>query len=165
MNDLATITGRSTLTFVRYLPGPIERVWSYLTDPTYLASWFSAGSVAGHVGGDVRFEMGAHGNITAYEPPRVLEYTWNEEETPCGPIPDALVRWELAQEGNRVRLTLTHSRLAETALVSLGAGWHTFLDRLNESLAGQALSPLEETYGRLEPVYASHVGALGKTLR
>ena len=65
----------------------------------------------------VRFEMGATGRVTAYEPPHLLEYTWSEKDLSRGPIVDALVRWELAEEGGRVRLTLTHSRLAENELL------------------------------------------------
>ena len=111
MTELATIADRSTLIFVRRLPGPIERVWAYLTDPKLLAQWFSGGIVTDRVGGDVRFEIGATGRVTAYQPPTLLEYTWNEEEASCGPVAGALVRWELAEDGSDVRLTLTHLRL------------------------------------------------------
>lgn len=102
MNDLATIDERNTLTLVRDLPGPIERVWAFLTDPKLLVRWFSDGIVSDHIGGDVRFEMGAEGRLTAYSPPNILEYTWNERERARGPISDTVVRWELAQAGDRV---------------------------------------------------------------
>ena len=156
MNELAIFTDRATLTLVRDLPGPIARVWSYLTDPKFLAKWFSDGVVADRIGGEVRFDMGAHGRITAYEPPRVLEYTWNEEEASCGPVEDALVRWELAENGNRVRLMLTHSRLPEIELVAHGAGWHAFLDRLSACAEGREPVPLMEAYARYKDEYARH---------
>ena len=57
MSDLARIADRSVLTFVRHLPGPIERVWAYLTDPKFLAKWLSDGIVADHVGGEVCLEL------------------------------------------------------------------------------------------------------------
>ena len=161
MNDLAKITGRSTLTFERYLPGPIERVWAYLTDPKLLAKWFSDGVVADRVGGEVRFEIGATGRVTAYQPPRLLEYTWNEEEASSGPIDDALVRWELSEEGERVRLTLTHSRLPENEVLAHGAGWHAFLERMAARIDGRDPESFEGLFAQLKTTYAPVVQAAG----
>ena len=156
MKNFGTITARSSVIFERYLPGPIERVWSYLTNPRYLAKWFDEGSIAGHVGGSVRFEMGVEGRVTAYDPPHLLEYTWKEDDAPGGPIANAVVRWELAKEGDRVHLTLTHARLPEYSLVSHGAGWHTFLERLSACLEDREPPPIKETYSRLEAEYNNY---------
>lgn len=155
MSDPATIVDRSTLTFVRHLPRAIERVWSYLTDPKFLVKWFSDGIVANRVGGDVHFDMGATGRITAYEPPHVLEYTWNELELSRAPITDSLVRWELSEEGDGVRLTLTHSRLAENEVVLHSAGWHAFLERLSAVADERKPEPIAELYTRYKAVYHS----------
>jgi uncharacterized protein YndB with AHSA1/START domain len=153
MTDPATMTV-STLRLVRHLPGPIERVWRYLTDPKFLIKWFSDGVVADSVGGEVRFEMGATGRVTAYEPPHLLEYTWNEEDASAGPVVDALVRWELAEDGTRVRLTLTHSRLPENEVLAYGAGWHAFLQRLSACVDGREPQPMAELYARYKAEYA-----------
>lgn len=161
MNDPATISGRSTLTFVRHLPGPIERVWAYLTESAFLAKWFSRGVVPDRVGGNVQFDMGATGRITAYEPPRLLEYTWNEEESSCGPVADALVRWELAEDGDRVRLTLTHSRLPENEVLAHGAGWQAFLQRLSACIDGRDPEPVDELFARYKIAYAAIVESAG----
>src|SRR5690242_14541952 len=146
MTDFATIADRSTLIFVRRLPGPIERVWAYLTDPQFLVKWFSHGIVSDRIGGEVRFEIGATGRVTAYQPPTLLEYTWSEpeRESACGPVVGALVRWELAADGDHVLLTLTHSRLPEKELLAHGAGWHTFLERLSECIEGREPQPIDE---------------------
>jgi uncharacterized protein YndB with AHSA1/START domain len=154
VKDFATITKRSTLTFERYLPGPVERVWAYLTDPEFLVKWFSDGIVADRVGGEVRFEMGATGRITAFEPPRLLEYTWNELQLSRGPIVNALVRWELSEEGDGVRLTLTHSRLPENEVLAHGAGWHAFLHRLYACVDGREPEPIGDLYPRFKAEYA-----------
>jgi len=161
MNDFATIADRSALTFVRHLPGPIERVWAYLTDPKFLVKWFSGGVVADCVGGEVRFEIGATGRVTAYEPPHLLEYTWNEQKASCGPVADALVRWELSEEGSGVRLTLTHSRLPENEVLAHGAGWHTFLQRLSACVDGRDPEPVEELYARFKAEYVAAVQSAG----
>jgi uncharacterized protein YndB with AHSA1/START domain len=151
---MARFTDRGTLVLVRHFPGPISRVWAYLTDPKLLAKWLSDGVVGSCAGGEVRFDMGAHGHITAYEPPHLLEYTWNEEEASCGPVADALVRWDLAEDGDRVRLTLTHSRLPEAELIAHGAGWHAFLERLLDAIEGREPRSIEEAYARYKEEYA-----------
>jgi uncharacterized protein YndB with AHSA1/START domain len=161
MTDPATIADRSTLTFVRHLPGPIERVWAYLTDPKSLAKWLSDGIVADRVGGEVRFDMGATGRVTAYEPPHLLEYTWNEEDASCGPVADSVVRWELAEEGSGVRLTLTHARLPEIEVLGHGAGWHAFLERLAACIDGREPDPIAELFARLKAEYVPLVQAAG----
>jgi len=161
VKDFATITERSTILFERHLPGPIERVWAYLTDPKLLATWFSGGAVADRVGGDVRFGIGATGRITIYEPPHVLEYTWSEEEASVGPVAGALVRWELFPEGSGARLTLTHSRLPENEVLAHGAGWHAFLQRLAACLDGRDPEPIESLFARLKVEYESVVQSAG----
>lgn len=153
MNDLATIVDRNTLTLVRHLPGSIERVWAYLTDPKFLAKWLSDGVVADCVGGEVRLEMGATGRVTVFEPPHVLEYTWNELDLSRGPITDSLVRWELSEAENGVRLTLTHSRLSEKEVVLHSAGWHALLHRLSACVDGRAPEPKGELYARFKAEY------------
>ena len=156
MSDLGTIDEHNTITFVRHFPGPIERVWAFLTDPMLLARWFSDGVVAERIGGEVRFEMGADGRITAYDPPRLLEYTWNERELSRGPIFDTLVRWELAEAGDRVRLTLTHKRLTGSEVIGHGAGWHALLDRLSASVDGNDLPDFWQRYSQLRDKYSEH---------
>ena len=91
----------STVRFERMLPGPIERVWEYLTDSDKRATWLAAGGTELRVGGNT--EMHFHnaalsnrpdldppqkyrdmpekisfgGTVTRCEPPHVLTYTWD----------------------------------------------------------------------------------------
>ncbi len=153
MSDFATIDEHNTVRLVRDLPGPIERVWAFLTDPKLLARWLSDGIVADRIGGEVRFAMGAEGRVTAYEPPHVLEYTWNEPKLARGPIFDTVVRWELAAAGNRVRLTLTHKRLSRAEAIKHGAGWHAFTDRLSASADGREPPDIVERFAQLQDEY------------
>ena len=156
MNDFAMIDDHNTVTLVRDLPGPVERVWDFLTDPKLLSRWFSEGVVADHVGGEVRFEMGADGRVTAFDPPHVLEYTWNERDHSRGPILDTIVRWELANVDSRVRLTLTHKRLSKLEAIQHSAGWHTFVDRLSECVDGGEPPDIMERFAHLQSAYGKH---------
>lgn len=161
MTDFATIPDRSTLILVRHLPGPIERVWAYLTDPKFLVKWLSGGTVADTVGGEVSFEMGARGRVTAIDPPHLLEYTWNEEDASVGPVVDSLVRWELAEEGDRVRLTLKQMHLPEIEVFAHAAGWHAFLERLSTTVDGREPEPVMELFTRYRADYVSVVRSAG----
>ena len=56
MNDLAKVDAYgalsepSTLTIQRLLPGPIERVWAYLTDSDLRRTWLAAGEMDMKIG-------------------------------------------------------------------------------------------------------------------
>ncbi|MGD1065650.1 MAG: SRPBCC family protein [Vulcanimicrobiaceae bacterium] len=159
MNDLATFISPGTLRFERELPGPIDRVWDYLTKTELLATWFDGGTIGTEVGADATFTFGMHGRITVYEPPHVLEYTWNEPETSTGPIVDTLVRWELQPRGEQVLLTLTHSRIATSSVAGFGAGWHAGLAGLDAALSGTPESGVDSDYAALAPLYDEHVAS------
>lgn len=128
--------------FERLLPGPIERVWEYITVSEKRATWLAAGEMDLRIGGAVTLEfrngelapkgekvpeqfrqytgpVTHHGRITQLEPPHLLAMTWNEKHD----AQDALelggcsgssseVVFELAPCGMDVLLTLTHRRLA-----------------------------------------------------
>jgi uncharacterized protein YndB with AHSA1/START domain len=149
--EYGVATAKDTVRFERLLPGPIQRVWSYLTESEKRKTWFAAGDMDLRVGGRVelifkhsdfapeptpeRFKKydgwHSYGHITRCEPPRVLSYTWSEEEGG-----DSEVTFELTPEGDEVRLVLTHRRLADrAAMLGVAGGWHSHLavltDRLN----------------------------------
>ena len=100
MNDMSTSkmgtsTEPGTVRLERLLPGPIERVWAYLTESDKRATWFAAGTFDLRVGGkaDLHFnhanlssekrppdeykdmKTDYPGKITRLEPPRLLSYT------------------------------------------------------------------------------------------
>ena len=78
-------------------------------------------------------EFRLSGTILACKAPSLLAYTWGTE-------PDAShVRFELAEEGDRVRLTVTHSRVVKRPMMtSVSAGWHAHLDLLVAELEERA---------------------------
>jgi uncharacterized protein YndB with AHSA1/START domain len=151
--EYGVATGKDTVRFERFLPGPIERVWSYLTEPEKRKTWFAAGEMDLQVGGRVelifrhsdfapeptpeRFKKydgwHSYGRITRCEPPRVLSYTWSEETGD-----DSEVTFELSPEGNDVRLLLTHRRLPNRdTMVGVAGGWHSHLSVLSDRLNGR----------------------------
>lgn len=132
----------------RLLPGPIERVWDFLTDSEKRSRWLAAGPMELHSGGKVEHLFhnqklsettddtpekyaGAEGfklqgQITACEPPHLLSYLWN-----MGSSEVSEVCFELAPKNDKVLLTVTHVRLvSRNEMISVASGWHTHLDIL-----------------------------------
>lgn len=170
------VTGPGALRLERYLPGPIERVWRYLTEPGLRAQWLAGGPMDLHPGGAVDLvfhndaltpgddaapaqyaqfggEIRLAGRITACEPPRLLAFTWGEGS----PTPSE-VSIELSAREDGVLLVLTHVRLSgPSGMVSVSTGWHTHIGLLIARL-GEAQAPgFWRTFAKLEPGYAARV--------
>ena len=141
------LTGPTTLTIKRMLPGPIERCFAYLTESDLRRQWLAAGEMEMRVGAE--FELtwrndeltdppgtrpagfGAEhrmaSRITALDPPRKLAFTWGEGGGEGG----GEVAIELTPVGGKVLMTLVHTRLADRSTqLNVSAGWHAHLDVL-----------------------------------
>ena len=57
MNDFGIITEAGAIRFERLLPGPIERVWAYLTESDKRGKWLASGPVELRVGGQVELHF------------------------------------------------------------------------------------------------------------
>lgn len=164
---------RGTIIFRRLLPGPIERVWEYLTDSDKRGLWLAKGKMELRVGGRVELnffhadlspiyektpdkykdcENGVSftGRITRCEPPRVLAYTWAESWGE-----DSEVTFVLTPQDDDVLLVLTHRRLGDKreTLLSVAAGWHTHLGILMDHLRGKTPLPFWSVHSKLEAEY------------
>jgi uncharacterized protein YndB with AHSA1/START domain len=167
MNEYGVVTDAGTLRLERVLPGPIERVWAYLTESEKRGKWLATGSMDLRAGGAVelifhhadlsaektapeKFKKYAeghvlHGRITACDPPRLLSYTFGDAEE---------VIFELSPRGKDVLLVVTHRRLADrTIMVSVASGWHSHLAILIDNLNGDAPRPFWSTLTRIKAEY------------
>jgi uncharacterized protein YndB with AHSA1/START domain len=162
--------------FIRLLPGPIERVWTYLTDSEKRGTWFAKGKTELRVGGRVNFlfhhadftpeavpaeykgcEEGhnSQGKITQCDPPRLLAYTWAEEDGE-----ESEVRFELTPRGTDVQLVLTHFRLPNRNYTrSVSSGWHVHLDVLAAQLKGEPVPPFWSRMLTLKDDYEKRLDA------
>ena len=166
----------TTVRFERLLPGPIERVWEYLTDGDKRARWFCGGNTELKLGGKVEMhfhnaslstqpdidppekyrdmpeKMSFGGTVTQCEPPRLLAHTWDFEDE------HSEVCYELEEAGDQVRLVLTHRKLAsDDEIISVSRCSHTHLDILEHVLHGRAPRPFSKTHTPLEAEYERRV--------
>ncbi len=134
------IIAESAVRFERVLPGPVEKVWAFLTETSRLPEWHGEGVIEPHEGGSVSL-MGGHirGVVTAWRPHRLLAYTWNVfdagEDVSRHPI--SYLEFALQAEGAMVKLTLTHRPIPEVFQKQTAMGWHTMLDLIEAGLRGE----------------------------
>lgn len=163
------VTAPQTVRLERLLPGPVERVWSYLTNSGKRGKWLASGPMDLRVGGAVTLNFlhadlsaekkipdkykgmecgrAMQGVITRCEPPRVLAYTWGNPK-------DSEVTFELSARGDRTFLVVTHVRLgSRDNILSVAAGWHAHIGILEDQLNGVAPRPFWTTHATLEAEY------------
>lgn len=176
-DQLGRLVAPATLVLERLLPGPIERVWAFLTESDKRQLWVAAGDMDLRVGGTVEliFENDdlspvkeetpekyknncdsgdtMQGQITAVEVPHLLSYTWNEDENG-----QSEVTFELETIEDKVKLTLTHRKLFDNEmLVGVSAGWHAHVAIMIDILEGKSPRPFWSTHMALEESYREHL--------
>lgn len=149
------------LRYVRRLKAPIERVWAAITIPERIADWFATADVQieMRLGGAYRLRFGsegpyAEGEITAFDPPRLLEHTW-----PDPPQPPGRVRYELEVDGDGCVLRFASLGVPAPYIGSL-AGWHIFLDAIEPSIGGVPVEWTMEAENALMEVYKTRLSWL-----
>jgi uncharacterized protein YndB with AHSA1/START domain len=149
--------GEYTMRFERLFQCPITTVWSALTEPNQLAKWFYPFQGTLAEGETVVIpwdETGLQSRIVAFDPPRLLAWTWHQPGEP-----ESIVRWELFEEGHATRFVLTHTLpvLGANEPTDTLAGWHEHLDTLVDALAGNERAWSNETWRALKDAYAFEV--------
>lgn len=170
MSDYGESPERGTVRIQRVLPGPIERVWQFLTDSDKRSLWFASGAMELRAGGRaaLTFHPGGlsptgdpaperykkyagsvmNSTITRVEPPRVLSFTFGDRADPSE------VTFELTPRGEDVLLVLTHRRLPNRKeMLNVSGGWHVHLDALADRLRG---GPLRPFWSRMESLEAEY---------
>jgi uncharacterized protein YndB with AHSA1/START domain len=177
MTELATLDAYgvlrepATVEIRRRLPGPVERVWAYLTEGELRRQWLAAGRMEMRVGAPVELvwrndglndppserppgfpeEHRMQSRITELDPPRKLAITWGGSGD---------VSFELEPRGGQVLLTVVHRRLPERGtLLRVGAGWHVHLDLLVARATGEVPEPFWDGWSRLREEYDRRIPA------
>ena len=154
--DYGIVSAPETVRIQRLLPGPIERIWSYLTEGELRRQWLAAGDMQLEEGAPFELvwrndeltdppgqrpegfgkEHRMRSRITELDAPRRLAFTWGESEGEGG----GDVTFDLEPKGDRVLLTVVHRGIFDRAnLLMIGAGWHVHLDLLvNRAEGGTA---------------------------
>ena len=177
MNEVMTVdaygvlTEPTTLKIQRLLPGPVERVWAYLTESDLRRKWLAAGAMEMKVGAPFELvwrnteltdppgarppgfseEHRMQSRITELDPPRKLAISWNDSGD---------VSFELERKGDKVLLTLIHRRLPNrSTMLKVSAGWHSHLDILVARASGTEPEPFWDHWAELQKEYDRRLSA------
>jgi uncharacterized protein YndB with AHSA1/START domain len=165
MSDDGELKRVAMVQFERILPGPIERVWEYLTDTGKLPGWFGEGTIEPRLGGAVNL-MGGHfrGVVTRWQPPRRLTYSinlFNPGDTES-PYPESYLELALEPRGDEVVLALTHLPVLDRFEKQNAMGWHSFLDMLGAALRGEPAEPRQALMQRNAARYGVDLSNLAR---
>ena len=171
MNRPVTVIEPGTVKLERLLPGPVERVWAYITEADKRAKWLCGGEVELRVGGKVHMEFDQNsltadknpppkyrdkatgsfvGVVTRLEPLRLFAHTWTWDSN------NTEVTYELAPRGKEVLLTIVHRRVQGKDLTaSVMGGWDVHTGVLEDLLNGIEPRPFWKTHTRLEKEYGA----------
>lgn len=170
-DDYGVVSEDATLTLERLLPGPIDRIWSYLVDSDLRRQWLAAGAMEQRVGAPVDLvwrndeltdppgtrpdgmddEHRMTCEVLEIEAPHRLKISWGSTGG---------VTFTLRPQGEEVLLTITHHRVADPAvLLNVSAGWHSHVDVLEAKLRGTAPTPHWDNFVRLRGEYAARLAS------
>ena len=136
----------ATLRVERLLPGPVERVWAYLTESEKRKQWLAAGPMELVEDGSFKLTWRNH-ELT--DPPGARPEGFGEEHSMDGTILEVVplkklrftwgdvgeVTFLLEPVGSDVRLTLVQHRTKDrNQRIMVGAGWHAHLAILKAKL-------------------------------
>jgi uncharacterized protein YndB with AHSA1/START domain len=151
--------GRVVARFGMTLDNHVEEVWEALTVPARMVDWLAPGDIELRPGGAVKLNFVDSGividsAISAYEPMRVLEYSWSSPGEPLRPI-----RFELEPVGAATGLALTLSVPADEDAGRSAAGWAAHLDMLAAALAGAPIKFPFEIFKAAREAYRARLAS------
>jgi uncharacterized protein YndB with AHSA1/START domain len=159
----------TTLKIQRVLPGPVERVWDYLTRSELRRQWLAAGDMQMKTGSSFELvwrnneltnppgkrpdgfgdEHRMQSTIIEADPPRKLAFTWQGGGD---------VTFTLEPRGERTLLTVVHRGLTERGTrMKVGPGWHSHLDVLVARMSGTEPEPFWDHWNELQKDYEKRV--------
>jgi uncharacterized protein YndB with AHSA1/START domain len=162
-----------TIRLERLLPGPLERVWEFLTHSERRARWLAAGEWDLRVAGRIELHfahdqlqaeptpekyrgmpMSFTGTVLRIEPPRLIEFTWLEANGITSEV-----TFELEPRGERVAFTITHRKIESRAeLLDISGGWDVHVGILEDVLSAREPRGFWSAHARLERDYAMRYG-------
>jgi uncharacterized protein YndB with AHSA1/START domain len=169
-NAYGVVTEPATVRLQRMLPGPIERVWSYLTESELRGQWLATGNMDLRVGGKVELvwhnddltgrredrppeftkeEYRQESLITRLEAPRLLAFGWEGGSE---------VTFELEPRRGEVLLTITHRKLpSRDNMLGVSSGWHAHVDIFEARLRGDELPLFWRNWKALRAEYDKRI--------
>lgn len=147
-----TIPATRSIVVERTMPHPPEKIWRALTESSLMAEWLMQNDFEARAGATFTFTTKPIGNwngivdceVTTFEPPRHLVYTWKAgtvQNAAHGSALDSVVEWVLTPVPGGTRVRMEHSGFRaqnESAYAAMSGGWPNVLERLERVTADRA---------------------------
>lgn len=163
LGNLRSADGTGVVRIEDRLDAVLDDVWSALTDPSRLASWY--GEVVGDLqpGGEFSSRLHASGwhgtgRVDACEPPRRLQVTTRHTDHPDQ---QQALEVTLAGDGDQTMLVWEERQLPIDLLAAYGAGIQVHVEDLAAHLAGQERCDAQARWQELFPAYERLAAELG----
>ncbi len=132
-DSLATAETIYRMDWRRSYAESVVRVWAAISNQDEITAWMQYPTTLDpKPGGKIHIDFSSQGSLEGIvcniEPLRLLIYTWG----------DSLVKWEIEEASGKTQLHFAHIGVRPELLTGLGAGWHAFLDQLEDHLTGTA---------------------------
>jgi len=162
LGSLGSAEGSGVVRIEDRLDADISDVWSALTDPSRLASWY--GEVAGDLrpGGEYQARVFASGwegtgKVEACVPPRRLVLTGNDPDEPH----EGRTEVTLAADGDQTILVWEERGMPLDYLAGYGAGIQVHVEDLAAYLAGRGRCDASARMDELFPAYEALAADVG----
>ena len=121
----------------RLLEQDPQAVWAMLTEPRKLAEWLAPGTIEPRAGGAAKLNFTDSGividsKVSAFDPPRLLEYSWSGPEEPERPL-----RWELEPEDGGKDVFVHTTALERAGIARLVEGQKVSFDTALDGRSGK----------------------------
>lgn len=163
LGSLASASGSGVVRIEARYDTRIDDLWSAVTDPGRLVSWY--GRVEGDLrpGGQFRLHVDdadsdATGRVEACDAPRRLQVTIRETEESYQrgqgvPPHDEAIDAVLTADGDQTLLAIEVRGIPLHVIAYYGAGWQLHAENLAAFLAGHAPGDAEVRWDELVPAY------------
>jgi uncharacterized protein YndB with AHSA1/START domain len=162
LGTLGTEDGKGVVRVQDRFETDIGTVWSALTDPSRLASWW--GEVEGdlRLGGEYRARVFASGwegtgRVEACEAPRLLRVLTREPDQPD----EQSIEVTLSADGDQTTVVWEERGMPVAYLAGYGVGIQVHVEDLGAYLAGQERCDAGARMGELLPAYRPLAASIG----
>jgi len=154
LGTLGTADGKGVVRVEDRLDADIETVWSALTDPSRLASWWGEVEADLRLGGEYRARIFASGwegtgRVEACEAPRRLLVLTREPDQ----SEDQSIEVTLTADGGQTTVVWEERGMPVAYLAGYGAGIQVHVEDLGAYLAGRERCDAGARMGELFPAY------------
>ena len=162
-------TEPATVRLQRLLPGPIEKVWSYITDSELRGKWLATGPMDLRVGGKVEL-VWRNDNLTDHREERPPGFgrgaPAGKPDHPSRSAPPSRFRLGWRQRGDvstraAAGRNPAHDHAQQAAepqpMLGVSSGWHAHVDVLEARLRGEELPFFWRNFSVLKAEYDKRI--------